>query len=97
MAASSVRSSKGRSQAGITEAELKQQSQELGKVGSYFGSKDNAAIYFAGMLAFVAVIGAILVGVFASAFPEKGDLVKSLVALSVSALSFIGGVSGRAR
>ncbi len=75
------------------ESDLQRHSQELGYFGVWFGSKDNAAVYIAGLLAFIALLGAVAVGVWGR--DPSGDLSKALLAIVVSALSFIGGISGR--
>ena len=79
----------------LTESDLKHHSQELGKLGILFGSKENAPVYLAGILAILSLIGCIFVGVYASDTPTKGDLIKPLAAIVIAALSFIGGASGR--
>ena len=76
----------------ITENELQHHSQELGSFGRMFGSKENAPVYFAGMLAVLSLLGALGVGIFSSG-NDKADLVKALLAIVVAALSFLGGVS----
>jgi hypothetical protein len=61
--------------------------------GVLFGSRDNAPVYLAGIIGFVALLGAIAIGIWGTG-AERGDLIKSLVAIVVAALSFIGGASG---
>jgi hypothetical protein len=78
----------------ITEADLKHQSQELGRVGSIFGSKDQAPIYFAGLLMVIASVGFCIVAICPTT-PEKGDALKTLGAIVIAALTFLGGASGR--
>lgn len=79
----------------LTPSQLQHHSQELGKLGGWFGSRLNAPVYFAGVLALLSLLGAILVGLCAPDSSGKWDLVKSLIGIVVAALSFIGGASGR--
>lgn len=78
-----------------TETDLRHHSQELGWLGKAFGSKENAPIYFAGILALIALFSAVAVGIWAPEMPEKSDLIKALIGITIAALSFIGGASGR--
>ncbi|PTE10151.1 hypothetical protein [Mesorhizobium helmanticense] len=78
----------------VTETDLKHHSQELGYFGSLFGSKENAPVYIAGLIAVIALFGAIGVGIWGPT-PERAEYVKMLGGIVIAALSFIGGASGR--
>lgn len=81
----------------ITTSDLQRHSQELGKLGTFFGSKEHAPIYLAGILGLLSLVGAIGVGIFAAETPGKADLIKALIGIVIAALSFIGGASGRSQ
>ena len=68
---------------------------ELGAVGRILGSKDQAAIYIAGLIAFVALVGVILVATVAPEKTQSADVIKGLTGVVVAALTFIGGKSSR--
>ena len=95
MAATPKRTRVTNSSSPVTDSDVKLHSQELGGFGRLFGSRENAPIYIAGILGFIALVGAIAVGILASVSPDKSDLVKALVGIVIAALSFIGGASGR--
>jgi hypothetical protein len=61
----------------------------MGKIGRWFGARDNAVIYLAFIVILLAIIGAI-----ALAIKDTGlapDLLKALLALALSALGFMFG------
>jgi hypothetical protein len=90
------RRSKSATSAPVNESDLRRQSQELGRFGSLFGSKEHAPIYFAGAIAILALIGLIAIGLSSHTItPERGDILKLLGGIVVSALTFLGGASGK--
>jgi hypothetical protein len=79
----------------ITDAELRHHSQELGLLGKIFGSRENAPINIAGMLMFLGLLGLITVPFLPqSASFSQGDMAKTLGAIVLAALTFLGGYLG---
>lgn len=79
-------------QQGITEADLRHHSQELGMLGKIFGSRDHAPINIAGLLVILGVLG--MIG--APFLPSSNgfvaaDMVKAMAGLVVAAMTFLGG------
>jgi hypothetical protein len=79
----------------ITEASLKQRSQELGLLGKIFGSREHAPINVAGAIMMIGLCGMIAVPLFpASPSLSHADLEKGLGGLVLAALTFLGGYLG---
>jgi hypothetical protein len=75
------------------EAKLQAKQADMGKLGLIFGSRDNAAVYLAGIVIIVAVLGSTLL-----AFIEpllRQDLGKALIALALMAAGYIFGAVQR--
>ena len=72
------------------EHELNLRGQELGKVGVWFGSRENAALYFAGAVVLLALVVASIVGIAEPTL--RPDLMKLLAAVAMAALGFVGGL-----
>jgi len=78
----------------LTDSDLRHQSQELGWFGKIFGSRQQAAVMFAGVIGIVCAIGVIAIGIFAAAGAEKSELLRSLVTIVIAAFTFLGGIVG---
>ncbi len=84
-------------QPALTEIDLKHHSQELGMLGRFFGSRDNAPTNIAS----VAVLLFIFLLALASILPladgvDRDDLIKTVCALLLSSLGYLfGSASGR--
>ncbi|MEH2498558.1 hypothetical protein V1294_005037 [Bradyrhizobium sp. AZCC 1678] len=96
MAAISPKKPRSKANSQITDSDLQHHSQELGRLGSIFGSKEQAPIYFAGLLMVVASVGFCIVAVCPTT-PEKSDALKALGGIIIAALTFLGGASGRTK
>ena len=72
------------------EHELNLRGQELGKIGVWFGSRENAALYFAVMVIFLTLMGAGILGVAEPTL--RPDLMKLFTVVAVAALGFVGGL-----
>jgi hypothetical protein len=83
-----------RSNTQLTDSDLRHHSQELGWFGKIFGSRQQAAVIFAGVIGFVCAAGLIGVGILAPAGAEKADLLKSLVTIVIASFTFLGGIVG---
>jgi|SRR2546421_11084150 hypothetical protein len=65
--------------------------QEYGRMGSLFGSRDNAVIYLATAVILLALIGGTIIAVVEPSV--RGDMAKALAALAISALGYMFGAS----
>ena len=69
---------------------LRARQQELGKVGEWFGSRENAALYFAFFLVSFALI---ILSLIAYGEPSlRSDIAKVVGAIGIAGLGFIGGL-----
>ena len=74
------------------EIQLKREAQNMGRVGSWFGSKENAALYFAASLMLLSML---FLGILALVEPPmRAEIAKVFAAVIVGALGFIGGLLG---
>lgn len=76
----------------IVEAQTLQamRSIEMGTIGKFFGSRENAALYLTSGLMLTATIG---LAVLAVVHPDaRGELTRVLAAVVIGALGFIGGL-----
>ena len=81
----------GESAGQITELILRKRSQDLGKIGSIFGSRQNAAVYLA---AFMALVLLVLIGItMASAIEAsvKLDLIKLFGSFFLATIGYLFG------
>lgn len=79
--------------AGLTDADLRHHKQELGVLGSFFGSKENAPFYIAGLTIIGAIICLMIILVFvpsAQDFP-KGQAITLFGSIITGALGYIFG------
>jgi hypothetical protein len=67
--------------------------QEFGKMGSLFGSRDNAVVYLAVIVIILAIIGSVILAIIDPTL--RGDMSKTLAALAIAALGYMFGQSGR--
>jgi hypothetical protein len=66
--------------------------QDIGKMGAFFGSRDNAVIYLAWSIIILGIIGGTILAVID---PDvRGDMAKAFAALTISALGYMFGRSG---
>lgn len=65
-------------------------SQELGKIGKWFGSRENAALYIAGAVVILGFMFGLIVILIKG--DMVGDVFKFVAAASMAALGFIGGL-----
>jgi len=63
--------------------------QEIGKMGAFFGSRDNAVVYLAMIIIVLAVIGGVVLAILDATL--RGDMGKALAALALSALGYMFG------
>jgi hypothetical protein len=74
------------------EMRIRREAQNMGRIGVWFGSRHNAALYFAGTLMLLAMI---LLAFFAWLEPPmRPDIVKVFAGVLAAALGFIGGLLG---
>ncbi len=78
----------------ITETELRHHQQELGWFGTVFGSRQQAAVIFAGVIGVICAVGLIGVGILAPSGADKGELQQNLVTIVIAAFTFLGGIVG---
>jgi hypothetical protein len=75
------------------EVQLRREAQDMGRVGLWLGSRDNAAMYFA---ALIALIVSVFLGVLAVVdISIRGDIVKLFAGIAVAAMGFLGGKGHR--
>jgi hypothetical protein len=69
---------------------------EMGRIGTWLGSRDNAVIYIAALVALISLIAAALLAAYdSSSSPLRGDMAKTFAAIALSALSYIFGSTSR--
>jgi hypothetical protein len=81
-------------ESGLTENALRLQAQELGWLGRALGSRQQAAVIFAGAIGVLSTIGLITIGLWAPSGADKSDLLKTLSTVIIAAFTFLGGVFG---
>lgn len=79
----------------ITDADLKKHSQDLGLIGSLFGSREHAPLNIAGIVLILCIV-AMLVSPF---MPTRqgitpGDMLRLFGSLALACLTFLGGYLG---
>jgi hypothetical protein len=76
--------------------DYKQRSQELGLFGKIFGSREHAPVNIAGAIVLIGIIGMVFVIPVMPDTPslDRADMLKSLGALVLAALTFLGGYLG---
>jgi hypothetical protein len=67
----------------------------MGKMGMWFGSRDNAVIYIAALVFLISIMGCFLLALSDSSSPLRADMAKVLAALALSALGYMFGSSSR--
>jgi hypothetical protein len=76
--------------------EAERASAEMGRIGAWLGSRDNAVIYIAALVALISLIAAALLAAYDSpSSPLRGDMAKTFAAIALSALSYIFGSTSR--
>jgi hypothetical protein len=79
----------------VIEADAAKHARDMGRIGYWFGSRENAVVYLA---AAVIVIAMCVSGILAYQEPTlRADTGKALLALALSALGFMFGAGGRHR
>jgi len=74
----------------LSDVGLRAKQLDMGKIGAWFGSRENAALYFAGTVVIMALLG---LGVIAFVEPAmRPDLVKILGAVVIGTLGYICGL-----
>jgi hypothetical protein len=77
----------------VLDAEHASRVVEIGRIGSFFGSRNNAVVYLAALVIILATIGAIII---AACEPTlRADAMKALAALALSALGYMFGSGSR--
>src|SRR4051794_30431594 len=80
----------------ILESEHASRLAEMGRIGVWFGSRDNAIIYIAALIIIFSMIGAaVLAGFDDGRSALRGDMAKALAALALSALGYMFGSISR--
>lgn len=77
------------------EANLALRKSEMGKLGEFFGTRDNAAVYFAATLIFVALGLGTVLAVYEPTL--RADALKGILGLAATALGFMIGTGLKAR
>ncbi len=77
----------------VLEAEHASKVVDMGKIGVYFGSRENAIIYLAALVIVAAVLGASAIAIAEPSL--RPDVLKALAALALSALGYMFGAGGR--
>jgi hypothetical protein len=70
---------------------LQREAQDMGRIGYWLGSRENAALYFVAGIIFFALI-ALLVLAFAEPSPHRTEVIKQFSTALALALGFIGGL-----
>jgi hypothetical protein len=79
----------------VVQADVEKHRREMGKIGEYFGSKDNATVYLAEILILVALI---FMAAIAYADPGlRADALKAIIAIATLALGYMFGAGGKKR
>jgi len=73
----------------VHEHASKDKAMEMGKIGIWFGSRDNAVVYLAWSVILLAIIGGTVLAVVDSSL--RPDMGKALAALAISALGYMFG------
>jgi hypothetical protein len=71
----------------------RERAMEMGKIGTWLGSRENAVIYIAAAVIVLSMIGATIMVLINT--PTSGDLAKAFGALAISALGYMFGSIGR--
>ena len=79
----------------LIEAEHASRIAEMGRVGVWLGSRDNAVVYIAAGIVVLSMIGAVILALPDSPSQLRSDIAKGLAALGLSALGYMFGSSGR--
>ena len=74
----------------LAQSQSVQQRQEMGRVGEFLGSRDNAVIYIALAVILLSVISSVVLACF-EPNPLRSDLIKALASLAVSTVGFMFG------
>ena len=72
------------------EVQLRREAQNMGKIGVWFGSRENAALYLCAFMALIAMLGLVVLA-FRSGTAET-KLLETFFAVVMAALGFIGGL-----
>jgi len=75
--------------------EAERASAEMGRIGTWLGSRDNAVIYIAAVVALISLIAAALLAAYDSSSPLRGDMAKTFAAIALSALPYMFGSTSR--
>lgn len=62
---------------------------EIGTIGRFFGSRDNALVYLAWIIVVVALISSTIIAIMDASL--RPDLTKAIAALAIAALSYMFG------
>jgi len=74
----------------------KEKELDMGKIGAFFGSRDNAVIYIAAAVIVLSMIGGALMVLPDTLSPARADMAKAFGALAFSALGYMfGSISSR--
>ena len=71
------------------EIQLKREAQQIGKVGEWFGSPENAAVYLAAALVLIIIVVLAVIAFIDAAL--RRDLATALAGLAIAALGYMGG------
>jgi len=68
---------------------------DIGKIGIWFGSRENAAVYLAALVILFVTIIAGVISIFEPSV--RADMVKALIAIALSAAGFMFGAGTQRR
>lgn len=83
-------------QASTSNDDLERGRQELGFLGRFFGSKENAPVFVAGLVSVMGLVGLLILVIWPGP-ASSGDGIKTLSGLVLSALSFLAGTATGSR
>jgi hypothetical protein len=77
----------------VVNADADKHRREMGKIGQFFGSKDNATVYLAEILVVVALVAGAIIAYLDSTL--RADAMKGIFAIGTLALGYMFGAGGK--